>query len=356
MTADRIEIPRRHPRLSTALVAALTGLGIIFLSGGSASAGLPGEAGGPGANAARDEGQSAAGQKASHGDESAKKGPPARKDWYKELHHPPELPNAAYLLVGFSPDSVVGTYLAKTDNMFVVRPLYALLVLVILTWILGFMYQRRSLLPSRFQGAVELAVEGLDNLISGVLGKKFGRAYLPFLGALFIYIITLNLFGLLPFGLSPTSWICTTAALAICTFCVVQYTAFSKLGVKGVLMHWLGEPKDAVTWVVGIVMLLPLHIVEEFIKPLSLALRLFGNIFGEDVLLGSMLMLGIMIFSFLPAEVPIGLPLHLPFMFLATLTSTIQALVFTLLSTIYILMVLPHEDHGEHGEEAHAHA
>jgi F-type H+-transporting ATPase subunit a len=96
--------------------------------------------------------------------------------------------------------------------------------------------------------------------------------------------------------------------------------------------------------------MLPLHLIEEVAKPLSLSLRLFGNIMGEDVLLGVFAMLGVSMLAFL--KLPIGVPLHLPFIFLAVLLSTIQALVFTLLSTIYFLQMLPHD---EHEEEAHGH-
>jgi len=202
---------------------------------------------------------------------------------------------------------------------------------------------------------MEMLVEGLDNLICGILGKEHGRRYLPYLGALFVYIVCLNWFGQIPLMMSPSSFIACTGALAVCTFFVVQYTQWTKLGVGGVISHWAGEPKDVIGYCVAI-LLIPLHIVEEFIKPLSLALRLYGNIYGEDVLLGSMLMLGVLILSFLPANgIPVGFPLMLPFQFLALLLSTIQALVFTLLSAIYILMVLPHDDHG-HEEHAESHA
>jgi len=73
----------------------------------------------------------------------------------------------------------------------------------------------------------------------------------------------------------------------------------------------------------------------------SLSLRLFGNILGEDVLIGIFAGLGVAVVAFL--KLPVGLPLHLPFILLALLMSTVQALVFTLLSTVYIMQVLPHE-------------
>ena len=79
-------------------------------------------------------------------------------------------------------------------------------------------------------------------------------------------------------------------------------------------------------------------------KPVSLSLRLFGNITGEDVLIAVFAMLGVAVLGFL--HLPVGLPLHLPFILLALMMSTVQALVFTLLSAIYIVQVLPHEEHG----------
>ena len=99
--------------------------------------------------------------------------------------------------------------------------------------------------------------------------------------------------------------------------------------------------------------MLPIHLMGELAKPISLACRLFGNIFGEDMLLVAFASLGITVLS--ATHLPIGLPLQLPFMFLALLTSTLQALVFTVLSTIYFLLMLPHDDHGHEGEAQHAH-
>ena len=86
-------------------------------------------------------------------------------------------------------------------------------------------------------------------------------------------------------------------------------------------------------------------IVGELAKPISLALRLFGNMMGGELLLSVFMGLGVAVLAF--TRLPIGFPIHLPFMFLELLTTLVQALVFTLLSTIYISLVLPHS------EEAH---
>jgi F-type H+-transporting ATPase subunit a len=201
--------------------------------------------------------------------------------------------------------------------------------------------RRRRLVPGRLQNTIELLVEALDNFICGILGPQ-GRRYVPFLGSLFIYILFMNLAGLVPGMKSPTANLNQTLALALCVFLYVQYTGMRNFGLKGYLFHMAGEPRDPIT--IGLVpIMLPLHIIGELAKPLSLSLRLFGNITGEDVLIVIFITLGIGMIGFL--HLPFGVPLQVPFIFLAILTSTIQALVFTLLSTVYFLMMMPHEEH-----------
>jgi len=89
-------------------------------------------------------------------------------------------------------------------------------------------------------------------------------------------------------------------------------------------------------------LLLPIHIITEIAKPFTLAVRLFGNITGEDVLVAAFAGLGIGMLAFMHS--PVGVPLNVPFIFLGILLSTIQALVFAMLSTIYFLLMLPHEE------------
>jgi F-type H+-transporting ATPase subunit a len=97
----------------------------------------------------------------------------------------------------------------------------------------------------------------------------------------------------------------------------------------------------------------PLHVLGELIKPVSLSARLFGNILGEDKLLAAFLGMGMLIVATIthnPTPI-VGVPLQLPFFFLVVLGSTIQALVFSLLASIYIVLLLPHDDHHD---DAHA--
>jgi F-type H+-transporting ATPase subunit a len=222
-------------------------------------------------------------------------------------------------------------------------PLFSLLIIIILSTICILGARAMTMVPGRLQNVVEWAIEGLDNFIDGVLGPE-GRQFVPFLGTLFLYIYLQNVFGLIPLMFTPTSMIESTASLAICVFLYVQWTAVRMNGVLGYLRHLAGDPQDLTGWLMS-PLLFPLHVIGELARPLSLSLRLFGNMMGEETLIAVFIGLGITVLSF--THLPIGLPLQVPFMFLALLTTLIQALVFTLLSTIYFALVLPHPHHEE---------
>jgi F-type H+-transporting ATPase subunit a len=231
-----------------------------------------------------------------------------------------------------------------------VNIIYAMVVSIFLCIIAVTVYKKRKMIPGPFQNGVEMLVEGMSDFLHSILGKNAPR-YVPFLGTLFFYILMMNFIGIIPLGHSPSTNINITASLAIMVFLYAQYTGLSRLGIKGYVDHLLGQPRDIIGWAIA-PMILPIHIIGEFAKPFSLALRLFGNITGEDILVAAFVGLGITALSFMHS--PVGLPLHVPFILLGLLMSTIQALVFTLLSTIYILMMLPH-DHSEHAEPQGAH-
>jgi F-type H+-transporting ATPase subunit a len=260
----------------------------------------------------------------------------------KEEEETPELPNAISILHRLLPRQSWVSFLYKWQN-----PFYSTLVVILLCVVSITVYRRRQLIPGRLQNLVELLVESFSNFILGILGPR-GKEFVPFLGTLFFYIWLNNLQGLIPFFKSPTSVYNTTLALAICVFLYVQYTGLTKLGLWKYLHHMMGSPGDVMGWCM-VPLMLPLHLIEEVAKPISLSLRLFGNILGEDILLGVFAGLGVAMLAF--TKLPIGVPLHLPFIFLSILMSTIQALVFTLLATIYIFQMLPHEEQ----EEGHEH-
>lgn len=224
--------------------------------------------------------------------------------------------------------------------------IFGFLILIFMCIVAMRVYSKRSIkTPGKLQNLLEMIVEGFQSFFSSILGDKWGRHYTPFLGTLFVYILLMNWCGLVPFGKSATANWATTAPLAIMVFLYVQYTGLRRLGPLKYVDHLMGEPRSVITWVL-VPLNLPIHLIGELAKPLSLSLRLFGNITGEDVLLAAFTGLGVMVLAFIGS--PVGLPLQLPFYFLAILTSTIQALVFTLLAAVYFSMMLPHEEHEEH--------
>ena len=227
-----------------------------------------------------------------------------------------------------------------------VNVIYALAVSVILCSVSLRVYAKREMIPGRLQNLVEMLVEGMYNFLYSILGKE-AKKFVPFLGTLFFYILAMNLMGIIPLGHSPSTNINITASLAIMVFLYAQYVGITRLGAVGYMDHLIGQPRDAISWAI-VPLILPIHVIGEFAKPFSLALRLFGNITGEDILVAAFVGLGISamaMFGPTMAASPIGIPLNVPFILLGILLSTIQALVFTLLSTIYILMMLPHEEH-----------
>ena len=175
--------------------------------------------------------------------------------------------------------------------------------------------------PRGLQNLLEKTVEFLLDFYGGVMGPELARRYLPYLGTMFLLILFSNYSGLLPLagelpGLAaPTSLLSVTAGLAVCTFFVVQYAGIRQHGLKGYSHHFTRP----------IIVLCPLFVLEEFIHPLSLSLRLFGNIYGEEAVTVQM-----------AALVPVIAPLTMNV--LSLLLGAVQALIFTLLSGIYISM------------------
>jgi F-type H+-transporting ATPase subunit a len=267
-----------------------------------------------------------------------------------------EAPNIVTLLHHYLPESKAVEFLHHFEV-----PFFSAIVIVALVAIARLASRKPELIPGSVQNAVELAVDALDQFVTGVMGP-IGRQFTPFIGTLFLYILSMNLIGLVPGMRSPTSSINTTIALAATVFIYVQYTGLRCLGVLGYFDHLAGNPRPNgvggyIIACIAVPFNLVLHTIGEFIKPLSLSVRLFGNIFGEDVLIGQMLLLGVVALSFMNS--PVGIPLQFPFYLLGILTSLIQAVVFSLLSVIYLFLMLPHHPQGEQPspfpEEHHKH-
>ena len=184
--------------------------------------------------------------------------------------------------------------------------------------------------PSGIQNFMEYALEFVRDLAKTQLGEKEYRPWVPFIGSLILFIFVSNWSGsLVPWKLielpsgelaAPTNDINTTVALALLTSLAYFYAGLSKKGL-GYFKHYI-EPA----------ILLPIAILEDFTKPLSLSFRLFGNILADELVVAVLVLL-----------VPLFIPL--PMMALGLFTSAIQALVFATLAGAYIHEALvEHED------------
>jgi len=246
----------------------------------------------------------------------------------------PELPNFINFLHHYFPGVKWIQFMHEWENV-----VFAVLIGTLISLVACIGTRKRRIIPHGLQNLLELGVEKFDKLITDVLGAK-GRVFVPFLGTLFIYILTMNLFGLVPLMKSPSSSLNITIALAICVFVLVQFLNIKNMGPLGFVYHLAGSPKTSIEWLLA-PFLLALESISQLARPVTLSLRLFGNVLGEDILIGVFAILGVtMVINYSS----VGVPLQLPFMFLALLTSTMQALVFTLLSTVYILLSSVHEE------------
>ena len=199
-----------------------------------------------------------------------------------------------------------------------------LLVAVLIIFIMG-LYARtlRKEVPGKAQNFFEVLVSGINNLAVDVMGPE-GKPYIPVVFGIGLYVAVSNLMALIPGLIPPTSNMNTTAAPAIFVFLLYNFIGIKKHGA-GYIKHFLGP----------LVWLAPFMIIIEFIshlaRPLSLTMRLFGNIAGEDLVV-------VILFMLVPIIVP------LPMFFLMIFTSVLQAFVFMMLTMVYIAGAL---------EEAH---
>lgn len=189
-------------------------------------------------------------------------------------------------------------------------------VVVLITLVLGSIASKmRSDIPGKGQNFFELLVSGIYKMAIDIMGEE-GKPYIPLIFAIGLYVFFSNVLGLIPGFISPTSNLNTTAAPAIVVFLTYNYIGFKKHGI-GYIKHFMGP----------MLALAPLMFIIELIghlsRPLSLSMRLFGNIFGEDLVIA-------ILFFLVPFLVP------LPMFFMAIFTSILQTYVFMMLSMIYI--------------------
>ncbi len=239
-----------------------------------------------------------------------------------ELHHAPvvQLPNfLAFLGV---PGQWMPAHLTFT---------WLIMAVLVVMGVLGTRALRP--VPGPLQNVVEVVIEAFYGLLDQMIGRQ-GRQFLPLIGTAGLFILTSNLLGNIPGFQPPTANWNTTVALAVTVFISYNYFGIRKHGLLNYLKHFCGPIKA----------LAPIMFVIEFIghlaRPVSLSIRLFGNIFGEESVIVILLSLGWLVMPYL-----IWLGIMLP---LSLFTSVVQTFVFIMLSMVYIAGAVEEGHEEEH--------
>jgi F-type H+-transporting ATPase subunit a len=190
--------------------------------------------------------------------------------------------------------------------------------------------------PGGAQQTLELSVLAVRNMIQDIIGPH-GLQYFPVVMTFAVLILVSNLMGLFPLFMSPTSATSVTFALGLSSFLYYNYIGISENGLFGHLKHLAGP----IWWIAPLIF--PIELISNLIRPFSLGIRLFGNLFADEKVLETLSGLAPPYTWFAPI-------LLMP---LSVFVALIQTFVFILLSQLYISEVshAPHDHHAAHGEE-----
>jgi F-type H+-transporting ATPase subunit a len=193
---------------------------------------------------------------------------------------------------------------------------------MVILFIIGLLVRGRcKLVPAGLQNVCEVLIGGLEDFTVATIGEK-GRKVFPLLCAIFLFILVQNLLGLVPGCDAPTANINTNAAMAAFVFCYYNFVGLRAWG-PGYIKHFMGPMLPLAP------LMLPIELVSHCARPLSLTLRLFGNIRGEEIVL--------MLFFFM-APIFSTLPSY----FLFFLAKALQAFIFFMLTMIYLQGSMEH--------------
>jgi F-type H+-transporting ATPase subunit a len=219
---------------------------------------------------------------------------------------------------------LVGIEVKNPEHLFPDYIVMSLVVAVVLIVFFGLASRKLNLVPSKLQSILELIIQTFENLLVDIVGEQ-GKKYLPLVATIGLFILVCNLLGLVPGFMSPTSKLNVTVGCALAVFVYYHWQGIKSQGLFKYLKNFSGPIPLLAP------LLLPIEIISHFSRPVSLSVRLFGNIFAEELLI-------LVIASIIPFFVP------LPFMVLAIFTAVIQAFVFVLLACIYIAGAVAHEE------------
>ena len=244
-----------------------------------------------------------------------------------------------------TPEAVFGPYTPETAiPWYTVMFVIACILSVVIVWILKGRLSAEE--PGHGQQTLELGVLAIRDMIADIIGPH-GLKYFPIVMTFAVLILVSNLMGLFPLFMSPTAATSVTFALGITSFVYYNYIGIKENGVLKHFGHWAGP----VWWIAPLIF--PIESISNFIRPFSLGIRLFGNIFADE-------QVSVTVAGLASPWTNFGIPVLL--MPLGVFVAFIQTFVFVLLSQLYLSEVshAPHDEHehaghGEHAVDDHHH-
>jgi F-type H+-transporting ATPase subunit a len=240
-------------------------------------------------------------------------------------------------------------------DLFVLHTLLAVVLLGVLAWLAG--RSLRQARPGLLPAVGQWAYEGLSGLSASIIPHN-GARWAPIIGSFFLFILTMNLLGLIPGFVSPTARLNTTGALGLLAILSAQAVGLKVHGVR-YFLRFIPGMQGIPWWLAPLLFLIlfPLHLLQEFIRPLSLAIRLFGNVFGDDTTILQFALLGAGALGLVldPGSAGVlkqaggvvgaGLSVAITAVMIAfaIFVALIQALVFSILTGTYILFAIEME-------------
>ena len=236
---------------------------------------------------------------------------------------------------GTTPEAVFGPYTPETAiPWYTVMFVIACVLSVIIIWILKGQLSEEE--PGYGQQTLEVAVLAVRSMIEDIIGPQ-GLKYFPVVMTFAVLILVSNLMGMFPLFMSPTSATSVTFALGLSSFLYYNWIGIKENGILGHLKHLWGP-----IWWIG-PLIFPIELISNFIRPLSLGIRLFGNMFADEKVSHT-------VSNLYPDVTHWLVPVFI--MPLGLFVAFIQTFVFILLSQLYLSEV-SHGDHDEHEDHAH---
>ncbi len=257
-----------------------------------------------------------------------------------------------------------------TNSVFV-----AAVVTGLILWFVRGAMKNISTVPGKKQNLVEMMIEFLYGQVSNIVGPRIAPKAFPLIATIFIFVTIANWFGLMPGvgtigfsgekGFTPflrpaTADMNLTLGIALAAFVVWIFITIREMGVWGTILHIFGPKggmKGALKWglmpiflIVGVI-----EVVSILFRPVTLSLRLYGNVFAGENLLHAMGGLGAKYISNPFGQFLLSVLIPLPFYFLEILVGVLQGMVFAILCTVFIKLSTTHEEgHDDHGDD-HGH-